>query len=238
MKKVFSTIMAVAMATSFFFSSCSDVDAASEVSSNQTEHYKGSYGKYAQIGTEVYSALENTFGDSESARAVLDGSVKISADSTVDATSLEDLLSKNYVSKTAGDYIKKIDDAIDNNDDLDSILSAISSIEEEALANLSEADKDSVLTYAESAKATLVYFTNAEDDSVARFSFSSFKKKVKKVATAAAKGAAVGAVTGAVKGVIGGVAGGPAGILAGAGSGAAAGAVAGASTAIAEEILG
>lgn len=228
MKKVFTTIFAVAMATSFIFTSCSDVDSESDTLPNKTEQYKGSYGKYAQIGTEVYAALENTFGDSESARAVIEGKTKLTTNVAIDTISLDDLLEKDFVSKKAGDYIRKIDDVIDNNEDLDTIMSKISSIEDVALLNLSEEDKDSVLIYAESAKASFAYFTNIDDYSVARFSFSKFKKKATKVLKAAAKGAAAGAVTGAIKGAIGGTAGGIAGIAAGAAGGAITGATAGA----------
>lgn len=203
MKKVFTSIVAVVLAASVFFTGCSDLTSTGATSS--ALGYSSSYGT---LGSEVFAALKTAFGDADSARSILNGETTIDVETSVEESNLSELLENGYVTETAASYIERIDSAIDNGDNLSDIASAISLIEDEALANLSSEDSDTVLTYAETSKAALAYFDSVDSDFSDRSAWSKFKKKAKKVVKAAASGAVVGAVTGAIaNGVQGAVAG-------------------------------
>ena len=71
MKKVFSSVVAAVVAASIFFSGCSGIEADNSDQQSKTATYVGDYGKYAQVGTDVYAALQEAFGTAETARAAL-----------------------------------------------------------------------------------------------------------------------------------------------------------------------
>ena len=200
MKKVFTSIVAVVLAASVFFTGCSDLTSTGATSS--ALGYSSSYGT---LGSEVFAALKTAFGDADSARSILNGETTIDVETSVEASNLSELLENGYVTETAASYIERIDSAIDNGDNLSDITSAISLIEDEALENLSGDDLTSVLTYAETSKATLTYFDSVDST---RSLLSKLKKKAVSIVKAATSGAVVGAVTGAIaNGVQGAVAG-------------------------------
>lgn len=219
MKKIFTTTVAAVAAMSLFLASCGDVSTDSETESKVAYSSDSRFAEYAEIGTSVYAALEKEYGGSEGARAVLNGI----SDDEEDFASADLLVSNGYVSERAAAYIARIDRVIDESEDTSELLSRVSAIELEAMQNLEGEEQVSVMAYAESAKATVAYFDNADDDTLSRSAWSRFKKRAKRVAKKTGIGAAIGAVSGA----IGGASGGPLGIVLGAVNGAVDGAVAG-----------
>ena len=215
MKKILSSVIASLMFMSFVLSSCSQI---SDDEAKTDSSSSANFGKYSEFGASVKSGFEEKFGDAETARSALlsETSVKESdeTDENVeyldeDASGAEYLLENNYISETAAAYIKRVESAIDNAASKAGFNKEVSAIETEAMKNLSDSDLDSVMYYAEAAKASADYW--AEDDGEARFSFRKFRKRIKKIMISSSLGTLAG-------GLVGGAASGgsPIGIAAGA----------------------
>lgn len=162
MKKTISFIMSAILTTSILISSCSGIDDTSTAAESET--YTGSYGKYAQIGTDVYAALQNRFGNRENARAALNGDYDLEVADETTTPTIEELKESGAISALSASYIQRIEAAIDSELSANEVFDAIFAIEEEALEELAEIDADAVMSYAETAKATLAYFENIVDD--------------------------------------------------------------------------
>ncbi|MBR1722954.1 MAG: hypothetical protein IJ727_10815 [Treponema sp.] len=69
MKKILLSLVAAIMVASVFLVGCSDLNTSSAESSEDI--FTGDYGKYSQIGVDVYAAFCEKFGTAEKARTVL-----------------------------------------------------------------------------------------------------------------------------------------------------------------------
>lgn len=172
------------------------------------------FGEYSDFGSSLKDALNSAY--SGGARS------SVSAETENDAqvytlpenqTGTEFLLEGGYVSPAAADYMQEIEELLDADyDELDELLAEISKVEERALARLSSSDLDSVMYFAESAKASLEFWTEADCNNAGARGFRSWLKKkanrIKKAAISAGIGAvvggAIGFVTGGVPGAVAG----------------------------------
>lgn len=69
MKKILLSLVAAIMVASVFLVGCSDLNTSSAESSEDI--FTDDYGKYSQIGVDVYTAFCEKFGTAENARTVL-----------------------------------------------------------------------------------------------------------------------------------------------------------------------
>lgn len=161
---------------------------------------------YSEIGQSFYEIMNNPSCLSTDSRNALNdyempnNDIYIELDDDESATSF--LLENNYISELSGEYIEKIENAIDTAQcSLTEILDAISVVEEEALNSLQDTDLTNVMYYAEISKATLGFYFSDTNNGRSLFSWiESIPKKVKCAIVSGALGAVVGAVVGIVTG--------------------------------------
>ncbi len=191
MKKIFSSIIASALAVSMILTSCSDLS----VSDNQANESKtvATFGKYSEFGANLKSKFEE-----DSARALLGQEETLAAEDEdcilldADESSASFLLKNDYVSETAASYIERMDGLFDAEADEESIVAGIVAIEQEAIEKLSDDDLDSVMYYAEAAKAGVSVFSEYDSDTGARRLSWRKLRKIRNIVVSVAVSAVVG----------------------------------------------
>lgn len=205
MKKIVFSLLLPLLIASCSNQICDPAPADGEVSRE--------FGEYSDFGSSLKDALNSAYSDGARSSALSEDE---SAVYTLpeNQTGTEFLLEEGYVSSSAASYIQEIEKLLDADyDELEPLLADISKVEERAIEQLSSADLDSVMYFAESAKSSLEFWSEADCDGTEARGFRSWLKKKAKRIKKAAISTGIGAVAG---GVIGFVTGGPSGAVAGA----------------------
>lgn len=187
----------VSMSLLLFFSCSNSVSDFNSTDENSASYAKYNFGSYSEFGSD----LDKAFRAVDSSRTAI--SSEDDADYYVlpeDQTGTGFLVESKYVSDLAAAYIQEIEEILDKDySELEEFLDEISKVELRALENLTGADLDNVMYFAESTKTTFAYFSEIDDDSVdARGLKSWAKKKIKRNAKRIYK-ACVSAFIGVVK---------------------------------------
>lgn len=209
MKKITTSVLTSFILLTFIFSSCSQ---AIDTENNSSSYDSTRFGKYSEFGADIKKGFE----DSANARAAVVSDTNETEDEYVEylddnASGAEYLFDNGYISETAKSYIERIEQLFDTEDDSE-IEDAITEIETEAMTALSDSDLDNVMYYAEAAKGSISYWSEA-DNTGEKSIFSKLRRNIKKFKNVFVS-SAVGAVAGAGAGFI--TTGTPAGAIAGA----------------------
>lgn len=175
-----------------------------------------SSGDYKSLSVEEY------FGKFE--KAYYFDSMDDAARSAVGTGMTTQMVEKELISSGAAQYIAQIESILNTPlDSLEATQDAITAVEAQAIPQLSDGDLDQFMSYAETAKASLEFWTDnytvlsgENDEESARFfswirrKWNQYKNKLAMMAASDAAGAAAGAAVGAKLGAaIGGVGAGP-----------------------------
>lgn len=161
------------------------------------------FGEYSDFGSSLKDALSSAYSDGARSSALAEDE---SAVYTLpeNQTGTEFLLEEGYVSSSAASYIQEVEKLLDADyDELEPLLADISKVEERAMEQLSSADLDSVMYFAESAKFSLEFWSEADCDGTEARGFRSWLKKkakrIKKAVVSVAISVAAGIYSGASK---------------------------------------
>lgn len=200
----------VSMSLLLFFSCSNSVQNSNSADENSASYAKYNFGSYSEFGND----LDKAFRTLNSSRTAIFS--EDDADYSVlpeDQTGTEFLVESKYVSDLAAAYIQEIEEILDKDySELEEFLDEISKVEIRALENLTGADLDNVMYFAESTKTTFAYFSEIDDDSVDACGLKSWLKKKSKRIRRAAISAGIGSLfgimtgfaTGGIPGAIGG----------------------------------